>query len=134
MNKVGDMNLYIGNQWAVMSTDFSDHKIGSVLNVSPVRIPIPHGINYLQIPWEDDSMQDILNDLDEGIKFINNNIDNGVLVCCQAGKSRSAAMIIAYMMKTYGLTYGRAFDLLYYFRPIIMPNPNFRSQLKTLEK
>ena len=41
-----------------------------------------------------------------------------VLVHCRAGKSRSATIIIAYLMKKYNMTFEKAYNLVKSKRPI----------------
>lgn len=53
-----------------------------------------------------------------------------VLVHCHAGVSRSAAIVIAYVMKKYGLNFESAFELVKTRRPRIRPNEKFRACLK----
>lgn len=55
---------------------------------------------------------------------------NGVLVHCAAGISRSASVIIYYLMRAKGLTYDQAYGRLKRFRPIVQPNPGFEKQLR----
>uniref|UniRef100_A0A8C9WJY7 Dual specificity phosphatase 19a n=1 Tax=Scleropages formosus TaxID=113540 RepID=A0A8C9WJY7_SCLFO len=53
-----------------------------------------------------------------------------VLVHCNAGVSRSAAVVIGYLMCREGLTFDDAFTLVKKARPVICPNPGFLEQLK----
>lgn len=67
--------------------------------------------------------------------FIHNAISEGgcVLVHCFAGVSRSASIVIAYLMKDQQLSYQSAFTLVQNRRPWINPNPGFLAQLKRYE-
>jgi hypothetical protein len=57
-------------------------------------------------------------------------IDQGVtLVHCYAGISRSASIIISYLMKKYNLSYEKAYNYVKNKRPIINPNRGFKKQL-----
>ena len=53
-----------------------------------------------------------------------------VLVNCFMGISRSSTIIIAYIMRKYGLTYNKAYNFVRSKRPIINPNKGFIQQLK----
>lgn len=55
-----------------------------------------------------------------------------VLVHCAAGVSRSAAVVIAYMMRRDRCSYERALATLRAIRPKVNPNPAFVAQLKAL--
>jgi dual specificity phosphatase 12 len=50
-----------------------------------------------------------------------------VLVHCFAGVSRSATIIIAYMMQEHGMNYHSAFKFVKSKRPFINPNEGFRT-------
>ena len=54
----------------------------------------------------------------------------GILVHCQAGASRSASILAAYLIATYGIEAQSAIDYLESRRPqCVNPNPGFRKQL-----
>lgn len=68
----------------------------------------------------------------ESYEFIESNLANGVnvLVHCHAGVSRSAALVLAYVMKKLGLSFESAFEFVKRRRPRIRPNENFRNRLR----
>ncbi|KAL4635489.1 dual specificity protein phosphatase 19-like [Arapaima gigas] len=53
-----------------------------------------------------------------------------VLVHCNAGVSRSAAIVVGHLICSEGLTFDDAFALVKKARPVICPNPGFLEQLK----
>lgn len=57
-----------------------------------------------------------------------------VLVHCVAGKSRSASIVIPYMMKTLKMSFYSTFRLVKEKRPGIGPNHGFISQLKKFDE
>jgi protein-tyrosine phosphatase len=64
----------------------------------------------------------------ECIDFIKSATINGkILVHCFAGVSRSATVVIAYLMQEHGLTYHAAMKLVKSKRPFINPNEGFRA-------
>ena len=63
--------------------------------------------------------------------FIEENIGKtNVLVHCQAGVSRSATIVIAYMMRKYQYSMDVAVDRVKKRRPYIDPNKGFMKQLR----
>ncbi|GFH21316.1 uncharacterized protein HaLaN_18592, partial [Haematococcus lacustris] len=61
-------------------------------------------------------------------------VRGGVLVHCVAGISRSATLVIAWLMYHHSLSYDEAFRRLHAVRPWVMPNPGFRAQLQLFEQ
>ena len=60
--------------------------------------------------------------------------ENKVFVHCKEGMSRSATIVIAYLMKSMNFRYDDALKYVKSRRPIVDPNPGFRSQLKQLDE
>ncbi len=54
------------------------------------------------------------------------------LVHCHAGVSRSASVVIYYIMRRFNMTYGRAKKCVKASRRIISPSPVYAAQLKAL--
>ena len=61
-------------------------------------------------------------------------IDGAVLVHCMAGVSRSATIVIAYLMYKKGMKYEEAYAYVKERRKIIHPNSGFKRQLMNYEK
>jgi protein-tyrosine phosphatase len=55
-----------------------------------------------------------------------------VLVHCYAGKSRSASVVIYYLMRKYSLTFNKAYEKLITIKSDIQINDGFYKQLKAL--
>lgn len=58
----------------------------------------------------------------------------GVFVHCAMGKSRSATLVVAYLMWKYKLDPKVALDQLCEGRPVCDPNPGFKEQLEVWEE
>lgn len=68
------------------------------------------------------------------MEFIDFALQNGnCLVHCFAGVSRSATMVIVYLMKKNGWTYFQAHAFVKKRRSVIWPNPGFVRQMKNYE-
>jgi protein-tyrosine phosphatase len=70
------------------------------------------------------------------IKFIRDAIEEGgcVLVHCFAGVSRSATIVIAYLMQEYGMSNREAFQFVRQKRYFIHPNDGFKRQLQQFHR
>ena len=66
-----------------------------------------------------------------GYNFINNTVEekSNILVHCMAGISRSASLVIYFLMKKYHMNYFEAEKIVKDRRQIITPNISFRNQL-----
>jgi protein-tyrosine phosphatase len=64
---------------------------------------------------------------EEAHKFIKDGIEKGegVLVVCTAGISRSAAIVISYLIKEFKISYDEAFSRVKKSRVLIKPNDGF---------
>uniref|UniRef100_A0A8C5Q8L5 Dual specificity protein phosphatase 8 n=1 Tax=Leptobrachium leishanense TaxID=445787 RepID=A0A8C5Q8L5_9ANUR len=131
-------HLYLGSQNDVMNQEvINQNGITHVLNVSyncpkPLFIPDNH---FLRIPVNDSYCEKILPWLNAAVEFIEKvELVNGkVLVHCLAGISRSAAVAIAYIMRSMGLSLDDAYRFVKEKRPTISPNFNFLGQLLEYE-
>lgn len=92
---------------------------------------------YLYINVMDHSKQDILSHFDTSNEFIESALkapSNRVYVHCVAGISRSATLVIAYIMKTRSMSYTEAYEMVLLKRRVIDPNEGFVRQLTLYHK
>ena len=130
--------LYLGRvDQATNEKIVTDLAITHVVNVTLERLtPFASRIHYHTIDVEDDSSSDLLSEFLATTKFIKDAIDSGgrVLVHCNLGVSRSASVVIAYLMCTKHWVLRDAYNYLKEHRPIIHPNHGFLKQLSQFEQ
>ncbi len=85
----------------------------------------------LKLLLADGKNDNTLKMFDDGAKFINDNLNIGkiVFVHCVAGVSRSASVVIYYLMKYDKMKYRDAYEAVKKSRPIIAPNNFFVNML-----
>ena len=93
----------------------------------------PSEVTYLKFDLEDDDDQHIPNCFEKAHDFINNS-QNNVLIHCYAGVSRSATIVLSYLIKYHNMTVQDAKAFVKKKRPCICPNHGFISQLIAFEK
>lgn len=90
---------------------------------------------YCQVPVQDVRSADILTYLEGTTTFINNMMKEGsVLVHCEQGMSRSATVVMAYLMTLQHMTREQSYLLCKAKRPMTNPNEGFWRQLEEYEK
>ncbi|KAF9346680.1 hypothetical protein BGX26_001801 [Mortierella sp. AD094] len=89
--------------------------------------------SYLKVGLLDHVDQDLKAGLDKAIKFIGSST-TPVYVHCQAGKSRSVATVIGYLIQEHKWPLKKAYDHVVERRRIMSPNIGFVSQLIMLEE
>lgn len=129
-------NVFLGNESDANNQQLiSQLGITAIVSLNPVCLQpdILRSLDaWLYQPVKDQSDQQILNVLDTVVEFMRNH--RRVLVHCQHGVSRSSTAVMAYLIKTKGITHGEAFELVKEKRDIIDPNFGFMSQLKMYEE
>ncbi|KAJ8338034.1 hypothetical protein SKAU_G00370000 [Synaphobranchus kaupii] len=132
--------LFLGNE-----RDAQDLELLLRLNISFVvnvttHLPLYHLatglVHYKRLPATDSSKQNLRQYFEEVFEFIEeaHQSGRGVLVHCQAGVSRSATIVIAYLMKHTLMTMTDAYKYVRSRRPVVSPNLNFMGQLLEFER
>ena len=91
-----------------------------------------HGFNQKIINIMDYDTENIIQYFGECINFIKG--EDKVFVHCAAGESRSATIVIAYLMWNKKMTLDKAYNFVKQKRYRIYPNFGFRQQLQMFEK
>ncbi|XP_056436945.1 dual specificity protein phosphatase 10 [Gadus chalcogrammus] len=132
--------LYLGNERDARDLAMLRRaNIGFVLNVT-THLPLFHydtGLFcYKRLPATDSNKQNLRQYFEEAFEFIEeaHQAGMGLLIHCQAGVSRSATIVIAYLMKHTWMTMTDAYKFVKARRAIISPNLNFMGQLLEFEE
>lgn len=132
--------LFLGNERDAQDLELMQRlNIGYVLNVT-THLPLFHYerglLSYKRLPATDSNKQNLRQYFEEAFEFIEeaHRAGQGLLIHCQAGVSRSATIVIAYLMKHTWMTMTDAYKFVKARRPIISPNLNFMGQLLEFEE
>ena len=132
MSKIID-GLYLGGEYDAFDyNNFVKYNIKAVINVTP---DVPNffedkGITYLRVPILDNINENISTFFPQTFEFIETHIQNGgVLVHCRMGVSRSATIVVAFLMKKKNLEFREALEFVRTNRARIDPNLGFEIQL-----
>ncbi|XP_029569956.1 serine/threonine/tyrosine-interacting protein isoform X1 [Salmo trutta] len=100
-----------------------------------IKPNFPHKFRYLVLDIADNPVENIIRYFPMTKEFIDGCLASGgkVLVHGNAGISRSAALVIAYLMETFGVKYRDAFSHVQERRFCINPNVGFVHQLQEYE-
>jgi len=137
MSKILDW-LYLGDVDDAHSHSWlHKHGITHVLNCAE-ELPNFHKecFVYMHCKLDDDPEQSLKNCLTRTFNFIEKarKTKNGrVLVHCYAGISRSASIVIHYLMRYYGMSFEQAKQFVKSKRSKIDPNKGFKHQLRQIE-
>jgi len=129
-------HLFLGSQDAATNEQGLNEKgVKYILNVATgIDYKQQDGINYCTIPILDLDSVDIIPIFEQCFDFIEiGRKDGGVLVHCNQGVSRSATVIIAYIMKTEKKSFQESYNITKNSKQDINPNPGFMRQLKEYE-
>ena len=130
--------IYIGSIGAALNKyQLIENQVTHILTAADsLPPPYPDSFVYKNIDIRDDISCNILRVFEEAIEFIDQALDSGgkVLVHCFAGKSRSAAICCAYLIRRQNMNLEQALRQLKESRPCVMPNPGFLFQLQLFEK
>jgi len=131
INLVED-KLWIGGIDAALDTKLLlDKQINCVVTVDKTPLIIHSETKYLHISVHDLCTEDLFAHFETVFHFIEKGKElGGVLVHCFHGVSRSAALIISYLIKKYNISAEIALVKVKQIRPSVQPNDGFMSQLR----
>ncbi|XP_036412647.1 dual specificity phosphatase 28 [Colossoma macropomum] len=106
------------------------------INVSKQQ-PFPSTrVGTFRVAVYDDPNEDLYKYFDRCADAIHAEADRGgrTVVYCKNGRSRSATICVAFLMKHQGLTLADAFEVVKSARSVVEPNPGFWAQLERYEQ
>ncbi|XP_038549233.1 dual specificity protein phosphatase 14 [Micropterus salmoides] len=115
----------------------SSRNITLIINASgleDVAYPQLDGLHVLHVPVQDQPHAPLRHYFDSVAEQISQNQTGGTLVHCTAGRSRSPTLVMAYLMRSEGLSLRQAHELVLERRPFIRPNAGFWRQLMEDER
>lgn len=106
--------------------------ITHVVNASQRQDPYPSEFTYLHLDVEDEEEEDIARYFTKTSRFITNALQKGgrVVVNCMMGISRSATLVLAFLVQKRHFSLSEAMQSVKTIRPVICPNDGFMSQLR----
>ncbi|XP_068197333.1 dual specificity phosphatase 28 [Antennarius striatus] len=129
--------LFISNARSACSDELIQQEAVTLcINVSKQQ-PFPSAaIRKLHVAVYDDPNEDLYSHFDSCADAIQQEADRGgrSVVYCKNGRSRSATVCVAYLMKHGRLTLKDALQKVKTARHVIDPNPGFLSQLQRYEQ
>jgi len=122
-------NIYLGSAYNAASYNtLESYNITVIFNITKeITNYYPNNFIYEKYDISDnnsDSIYDYLDEIYTRILYHQENTPGNIFIHCYAGKSRSASIVIYYLIKKYNYTFDNAIDLLLEKRDII--NPSFR--------
>jgi protein tyrosine phosphatase len=133
--------LFLSGLDAITSESLTENEISKVLRVMKNPPPLPTNIEEKKIEEEkieiDDTFgQNIGAHFEKVYEMIDEALKNNqnILVHCRAGISRSATIVISYIMKSQRMKMDDAFEFVKSKRSIISPNGDFFATLYKYER
>jgi len=141
--------LLIGSKLACTEAAVMQHNVGAIVQTAKeleviypavrralAQLELAGAVAILRLGWDDDIHFNVGTNIAEAVAWIHARRREGanVLVNCAQGKSRSATLVIAYLLCADPArfpTFQTAFDFLHGCRAVCDPNPAFQHFLQT---
>jgi protein-tyrosine phosphatase len=123
-------NIYLGSAFNAASYNtLTNLNIKKVINVTQEISPyFNQNLEYKTYKLYDNNLDNISNYLDDSYEYIMNTKDN-ILIHCYMGSSRSATIVIYYLMRKYDMTLEQAIKFVKEKRNIVNPTNKFIEEL-----
>ena len=122
-------NIYLGSAFNAASYyDLKESNIKVILNVTKeISEYYPDEFTYFHYDIYDNNMESIGEYLEKAyqdIKKYQKEYDGNILIHCYMGASRSASIVIYYLMRKHNYTFDHALEFIKTKRPVV--NPTFK--------
>ena len=127
-------NIYLGNAYNAANYEIlKEMDIDCIINITN-NIPNYYEdyFEYITYRIKDNNHHSIKEFLIDSFNFINRNKNKKILVHCYAGSSRSASIVLYYLIKNYNMTFDDANTFLKEKRSIVNINTTFIKDIKEL--
>ena len=130
IDKITD-KIYLGRKEGIYESDYLEkEKINAILSVTD-EAPIIKNITQKIININDLYSENIIKYFKDCIKYIEKS--DKIFIHCSCGVSRSATIVIAYLMWKTKLSFNDIYLYVKKIRPEIDPNNGFRRQLNIFQ-
>jgi len=128
-------NIYLGSAYNAASFyTLKDLNIKKIINVTQeISQYYSEDFEYKTYKLYDNNFDDISDFLDDAYNYINNTTDN-ILVHCYMGSSRSATIIVYYLMKKYNMSLDESINFVRTKRNIVNLTTKFKNELDNIPK
>ena len=124
-------NIYLGDKKAAGDeANLLKNNIKAVVNCAQGCVSEYNEIKFIELNLLDDENQSILPKFDIAYAFIKEHSNHNILIHCKEGRSRSASLVVFYLMKEKGWDYDTSIKFIRKKRRSAHPNSGFKKQLK----
>lgn len=129
-------NIYLGSQDCCELKVLQEFSIYYVLSIGIEPPCVYPNVIYKFVKCLDLPETDIITILADCIPFIKEAVGQykNILVHCNAGVSRSSAIVLGFLIFVNNLTYNEAYNIVKSKRSCIKPNDGFEKQLKAFRR
>lgn len=129
--------VFIGSELAAADiVSMRDLGVTHIVNMNVGSTPsmFPDEFKYCSVVLNDSVFETFDDAFFEAVKFVGHALEEGgaVLIHCRKGKSRSAALCTAFLMRYKKMRFADALGLVETKRPIVHVNQGFLAQLRSL--
>ena len=128
-------NIYLGDVLAAENEDYlKKFNISLVINCAIDYISDYKDLKALELKLYDFEDEELFPKFEYAYKIIKQYKKTNILIHCMAGVSRSASLVIFYIMKEKRWNYDKSFEYVQKIRTSIGPNTSFINQLREYYK